>query len=230
MSACFFKAKDAGKIVWALLWDFEFHVYIFSAWKQINTSEFLKCEEFESVSWSQFSGSSLMTRCWCCWTQRRRCGAGRRGLIQLVWPRGATCYPWNKAWRHGEDLLKFVNISANKDVKIQICQRSILTEYMNIWMRFDLMFKKSHLETQSFKLDCKHLLSILTLDTFFDIPSQAANYPGQSSEGTRMPLSMLLLLLLIHSNWKKCQELCLKMRSSWCPRRWRVHSSFRNRH
>ena len=81
------------------------------------------------------------------------------------------------------------------------------------------MFKKSHLETQSFKLDCKHLLSILTLDTFFDIPSQAANSPGQSSEGTRMPLSMLLLLLLIHSNWKKCQELCLKMRSSWCPRR-----------
>ena len=88
--------------------------------------------------------------------------------------------------------------------------------YVNInEIRYDYGFKKSRLESESFKLDCKYLLSTLTLDTFFDTPSQAAN--SLDSEATRMPLSMLSLLLLTHSNWKKCQELCLKTRPSWCP-------------
>ena len=77
---------------------------------------------------------------WCCWTQRRWCGAGRRGLIlQAIWPWGATwlehAWAWTGTWRHGEDLLaKSVKIS----VKIQRCQdtntckTSILSEYMNM--------------------------------------------------------------------------------------------------
>ena len=87
----------------------------------LNLTCTLRCEEFESVSWSQFSGSLLMTRCWCCWTQRRWCGAGRQGLIQQVWPRRAT---WQIREMEPGDMVKicpkmYVKISANKDLKIQ---------------------------------------------------------------------------------------------------------------
>ena len=223
--------------------DFEFDIYIFSAWKHFNTSRFVRCEEFESVSWSQFSGSLLMTRC--CWTQLRWCGAARRlGLIQQVWPRGAT---WQIREMEPGDMVKiwfkiYVKISANKDLKIQTYVKEvyILSKYIWIYMNEIRSYVRKTPWNRFLQpgLQIITCYSILTLDTFFDTPSRAANSLGQSSEATRMPLSMvlsmllsmLLLLLLIHSNWKKCQELCLKTRSSWCPRIWRVHSSFRNRH
>ena len=149
-------------------------------------------------------------------------------LVREMEPGDMVKIYWNM-WKY---------LSRYKDVKIQIYVKGV---YLNIFehvpymmyvnineIRYDYGFKKSRLESESFKLDCKYLLSTLTLDTFFDTPSQAAN--SLDSEATRMPLSMLSLLLLTHSNWKKCQELCLKTRSSWCPRIWRGHSSFRNRH
>ena len=86
------------------VWFWTWHVHFLSMFF-FNTSRFVKCEEFESVSWYQFSGSALMTRCWCCWTQRRWCGAARRGLIQQIWPRGAICYPFGNLetwWRSVE--------------------------------------------------------------------------------------------------------------------------------
>ena len=96
-------------------------------------------------------------------------------LVREMEPGDMVKIYWNM-WKY---------LSRYKDVKIQIYVKEV---YLNIFehvpymmyvnineIRYDYGFKKSRLESESFKLDCKYLLSTLTLDTFFDTPSQAAN-------------------------------------------------------
>ena len=98
-------------------------------------------------------------------------------LVREMEPGDMVKIYWNM-WKY---------LSRYKDVKIQIYVKGV---YLNIFehvpymmyvnineIRYDYGFKKSRLESESFKLDCKYLLSTLTLDTFFDTPSQAANSP-----------------------------------------------------